>query len=217
VKPLIRYCALALAIPWAAGPAPADALAPNEWTFGVYLDEKRIGTHRFAIEPDSDGRVRVTSDARFDVKVLGVTVFRYRHTAQELWHDGCLVALETTTQVNRKQYRVAGAPSSEGFEIATEGDAGARREVLPACVATYAYWNPDLLSRHAALLNAQTGDYQPVSRLVTEAGTLELAGEGFTIGLRYRDGDGLWEGLRTTTRDGRALDYRLDGRPGTFL
>jgi hypothetical protein len=190
-----------------------------EWTFGVYLDGKRIGEHRYAIERDpARGTASVTSDARFDVKVLMVPVFSYRHTADEEWQDGCLVSLETRTRVNGKDYAVSGRRADDAFNVDVEADGGARQDRLPACVATYAYWDADLLRRHGELLNGQTGTYEPIARSIEDgaegsAALLRLAGDDFRIELTYRDRDGFWTGLRTTTREGRTLDYRLE-RPG---
>jgi hypothetical protein len=210
--------AIAIALLAACATSPARAA---EWTFGVFLDEKRIGSHQFVVARLPDGDVQVTSDAQFDVKLMGLTVFRYRHRAEERWRDGCLVAIESATRVNRKEYRVEGRSDVDGFAIVAHDDAGARADRLPACVATYAYWNPDLLRRHASLLNSQTGAYQAVTRrdaAIEDGGDLvELAGDGFTIALRYRSADGFWEGLSTTTRDGRTLHYRLEAAPGTAL
>jgi hypothetical protein len=42
------------------------------------------------------------------------------------------------------------------------------------------------------------------------AGRIALAGDDFRIDLSYRHRDGYWDSLRTTTRDGRSLDYRLE-------
>jgi hypothetical protein len=197
--------------------------AAAEWTFGVYLDGKRIGEHRYTIERDAvRDTARVTSDARFDVKVLMVPVFSYRHTADEEWQDGCLVTLETRTRVNGKDYAVSGRRADDAFQIDVAADGTSRQDRLPACVATYAYWDADLLRRHGELLNGQTGAYQPIARSIEDdtdgsAALLRLAGDDFRIELSYRDRDGFWTGLRTTTQDGRTLDYRLENAAAATL
>jgi len=200
--------ALLVLMPWVAH--------AERWTFAVYLDEKRIGQHHFEIEREhADSTIRVTSKAHFDVKVLMVPVFRYRHTAEEIWRDGCLDAISTRTQVNGKRYAVDGRRTTDAFEMETAADGQSRRHVLPACIASYAYWDPDTLSRHGQLLNGQTGDYQRVEqRLLADesigSALLELSGTDFRIDLHYRHTDGRWQALRTTTGDGRRLDYRLE-------
>src|SRR5512139_3261464 len=96
-----------------AAPAYADS-----WHFGVYLDDKRIGTHRYSIEPGPQpDTLRVRSEADFGVKVALVPVFRYRHVAQETWRDGCLVQIETATQVNGRRYALNGRQQGQAFAV----------------------------------------------------------------------------------------------------
>jgi hypothetical protein len=176
----------------------------SRWEFDVYLDGRRIGEHTFAVEQIGDERY-VTSVARFDVKVLLVPVFTYRHEAREQWRGDCLQTLESTTRINGKHYRVQGAREEEAFTLDVAVDDASEHRTLPACVSTYAYWDLGTLARHGFLLNVQTGAYDPVQlqRLPTRA---ELTGESFAIQLDYDDGR--WQGL-STVRDGRDLEYRL--------
>ena len=50
--------------------------------FEVALDGKPIGTHRFVLGGTAQTRT-VRSEASFTVKLLGLTVYRYRHEADE--------------------------------------------------------------------------------------------------------------------------------------
>ena len=70
-----------LAVLLTALPAAAPA-EPAEWRFEVFLNDKPIGYHSFSL--DSSGTEQVlTTEASFDVKVLFVTAFRYRHANQQ--------------------------------------------------------------------------------------------------------------------------------------
>lgn len=193
--------------------APAFA---NSWQFGVYLDDKRIGTHRYTIEPGAlPDTMRVRSEADFGVKVALVPVFRYRHVAQETWRDGCLVQIETATQVNGRRYALRGQQQGHSFAVDATEDEQRRLETLPECVASYAYWDLRTLRNHSHLLNAQTGAYQPVTQqfLPADAGTparLQLNGPDFRIDLSYKGENARWLALFTTLGNGRALEYRLE-------
>ncbi len=196
----------------------------QQFDFGAYLDGKRIGFHRFTVErtgPDEAYLVR--SHAEFDVKVLWVSVYRYRHTAVETWRNGCLQSIDTQTQVNRERTTLTGHTTAAGFEVDVASSSSSsnspggdtRHETLPLCVASYAYWNADLLQQHDELLNSQTGKYQSVQRILANASDrtlLELKGSDFRIDVLYADSDGSWVGLHTTVEGGRSLDYRLDGQ-----
>src|SRR4051812_39644950 len=84
-----------------AGPAPVMAGAPSppaDWTFEAKLDGKPIGWHRFTLEREGQGDgLRLTSQARFEVKLLGFTAYRYLHSAVEHWRGDCLTALRSST------------------------------------------------------------------------------------------------------------------------
>ena len=189
----------------------------QQYVFGVYLDDKRIGSHRFSVERDPTGdAVRVTSQADFTVKVLRIPVFSYRHSAAESWRAGCLESIETETHVNGARTSLSGKRNAAGFQIEVSSSDGEHRRALPACIASYAYWDADTLRQHRELLNGQTGAYQPVEQvLVPEArqSLLELKGSDFKIAVSYENTDGRWVALSTTTQDGRALRYRLETPP----
>jgi hypothetical protein len=186
----------------------------QQWTFGVYLDDKWIGTHRFTVERDPPGdTLRVTSNAEFKVTVMRIPVFRYHHAAVEIWRAGCLESIDTETRVNGKQTSLTGKRSASGFDVDVTSSDGDQRKALPACIASYAYWDADTLRAHRDLLNGQTGAYEPINQVLVDApdrSLLELKGGDFEIDVSYETGDGRWVALHTTTADGRALEYRLE-------
>jgi hypothetical protein len=180
-----------------------------QWQFDVFLDGHRIGEHTFTIERLGNDRYVARSNARFDVKVMWIPVFRYRHESVEQWQGDCLDSIESRTRVNDERYRLDGSRQGNEFDLAIERDGSREQRSLPACVATYAYWDARTLRQHAHLLNSQTGSYDAVSleRLATELRIVgEHSGDRFAIDVDY--GDGRWEGL-TTQRDGRRIEYRL--------
>ena len=201
--------------------ASADP-ATRRWAFDVLLDGKPIGTHRFVLASRGDER-ELTSDARFDVKVLMVTAYRYRHQATERWRGGCLASLAarteaggTTTTVTAGTASDDPAPAGVGA-LAVTGPQGTQR--LPGCVSTYAYWDPALPQR-THLLNPQTGKLDAVKFEAPVAGTLDVRGSATaarrvrltstepSIDLWYLP-SGAWVGLDSTVTGGRKLSYRL--------
>jgi len=186
----------------------------REWRFKVYLDEQEIGYHRFQVRDQGDSRV-VHSDARFDVKVLFFTAYRYDHQNREHWHDGCLRAIRANTDDNGTTYAVQGESVGDRFLVA----AGPQTAQLPSCVRTFAYWNLSLL-QHSRLLNAQTGEYVDVAiehlgpetvkvgGIDVPARAYRLRAEKFDIKLWYSLDD-RWLALDSTTEDGHRLRYRL--------
>jgi len=149
--------ALALALASAtAGLAQAEGPARGDWNFRVLLDGKPIGSHRFTLETEG-GQRTLRSVAAFDVKVLGISAYRYRHEAEERWQGDCLVGLTSKTDDDGKALAVQARKDGDALAVKSpRGD-----EKLEGCVMSFAYWNPAML-RQTRLLNAQTGEHEKV-------------------------------------------------------
>jgi hypothetical protein len=199
-------CALAAS---SAAAAPA-----SDSTFSVFLDDKPIGEHRFSFGGTEDAR-SVVSEASFTVKLLGLTVYRYRHRAVEKWRGDCLSELTATTDDDGKASRVRTEAEADGLAVVT--DAG--RQALKGCVMSFAYWNL-AIQRQPRLLNAQTGRSESVQVSRAGGGTVEVRGRQVAA-TRWRiDGpaqpidvwyseQGEWVGLDSMVDGGRKLIYRL--------
>lgn len=195
-------------------PATAAASTGQEWNFRVLLDEREVGSHRFRVS-DGGGERRVESDARFTVKFLFIDAYTYMHQARERWQGDCLTAIESRTDDNGRQLAVRGTRTAGRFEVAADK---ATAE-LPACVMSFAYWNPAML-RQARLLNAQTGEFVAVrvEPLGKEALTVRgqpvtahryaLHAPEFRIDVWYA-ADRDWVQLESSTASGRRLRYLI--------
>jgi hypothetical protein len=191
----------------------ASATANKEWRFEVYLDDQPIGFHHFQLETSGDTQV-LRGEAQFRVRLLGFTVYEYRHQNLERWQHDCLQHIEASTDDNGEDLFVRG--SRNGEQLLLEEPSGNRS--LPGCVMSFAYWNPEILGQQQ-LLNAQTGEYLDVSVQPLGEKTLQLQG-GEVAALHYRlstgendidlwySSDRDWLALSTTTDGGRQLHYR---------
>jgi hypothetical protein len=190
--------------------AGAPALA-REWTFDVTVDGLPIGTHQIVLRENGDAR-SVQSDMRYGVALLGMS---YTQRAEETWKGDCLTRLDTRTEEKGNTITVAGGLEAGGFVV--DGPRG--RAQLPACVMTFAYWNPRVLQQ-THLVNLQTGVWTPVTVYDLGKESIEVRGssraanhfridtERNRIELWY-SAEGEWLGLRSTTRNGNVLSYRL--------
>lgn len=218
----------AAAVLMAASAHGADSgVGTGEWNFQVTLDDKPIGTHRFSVTANGAGARKVVSDAVFDVKLLGLTVYRYRHQATEQWRGDCLRMLSSETDDGGETSRVRAAAESDGLRVATEAPLSVTPAVPPmqtlgGCAMSFAYWNPAIRSQ-THLLNAQTGRYEAVK--IAEAGrgvaeSFAFRGQAMSA-TRWRiegpvqpvdvwyTAQGEWVGLDSTVGGGRKLKYRL--------
>jgi hypothetical protein len=201
--------AVVLALALAASLAHA-----RTWDFRVLLDGRPIGHHRFALDGEGEAR-ELKSSARFEVRWLFLSAYRYSHDATERWRGGCLESLTARTDDGGKRSEVRA--TREGGRLVVE--AGRGRETADACVMTFAYWNDGIL-RQPRLLNAQTGEYVAVS--VESLGTEEIAVRGAPVrAARYRitgpkypldlwyAAGGDWVALESRVGGGRQLRYEL--------
>lgn len=217
----LLYCAveprsLLACVLVAAAATIARAEPVQSLEFEVLLDGKPVGTHRFEVTRTAGGDELVVSRARFEVKFLGLVVYRYRHEARELWRDGCLMELDASTDDNGRKLAVRGRAEADGFRLSAPQEGGSRS----GCVAAYAYWDRERLLQQRELLNPQTGAFDVVKfeALGTEgidaggakrlAQRHRLVGEALRIDLWY-GGDGQWLQLASPARGDRELLYRL--------
>lgn len=181
--------------------------------FQVMLGDKPVGSHRFQLEQGSDGAQLVKSEARFDVHLLGIPVYRYRHQATERWQSGCLLQMTAATQDGGKTHRVTGATRDGRFQI--DGQAQPQ-----SCPSSYAYWDLDRLRQAQALVNPQTGRVDVIRLEPRGQERLVVRGEPvMTNRHRLHAGElvidlwhtpaGEWVQLESAVSPDRRLRYRL--------
>ncbi len=189
---------------------------PDELKFSVLLDDRPIGEHRFRFEEGPGGRV-VESVAAFDVSILFVPVFSYRHSNTELWRDGCLARIESETDSNGDRYSVNGERASQTFAVKTADGA---QSYAADCLMTFAYWDRRFLDQER-LLNSQTGeviavDIQPLGNeqlsvagvtVPTEVFRIVAVDEGLDIKVSYDRRTGRWVSLESRLANGRLMRY----------
>jgi hypothetical protein len=209
----------------AAGNAPVAVAADagnrqQQWAFAVHLDGRRIGKHTFTVTTDG-AQTRVESVADYEVRALFVSLFRYRHSANEVWQDGCLTSLDARTRINGDAIEVTSARSHAGLEIESNDRRGVRRFETVGCAGTFAYWDRIRLERDT-LINSQTGEPAAATVAHVSSETIDVAGvpveadhyrlhaDDQVIDLWYEADSGIWIAMSANVHNGRHLDYRLD-------
>jgi hypothetical protein len=215
---VLRHSIIAGSVLLCAPAFSATESSSREWRFAVSLDDKPIGYHHFGLRSDGNER-RLTSEARFNVKVLFVEAYSYQHVNRERWRGNCLAELHANTIDNGEHKVVRGSQGSAGFVV----NIGTQELALEPCVMTFAYWNPDIL-RAQRLLNPQTGEYVAVTTTRVSNETIRIRGtpynaERFRLIGRTQDGERMqidlwysaqqeWLALESLTDDGRRLRYQ---------
>jgi hypothetical protein len=202
---------LALASPMPQGESTNSIVY---WDFDVYLDDKKVGKHRFEVS-DANGTKQVKSEASFLYKILFIPAYQYEHKANERWEDNCLVGIDAITNANGKRIQVSGEQSGTGFVVERED----QPIELPECVMTFAYWNHEFLDQ-SRLLNPQTGEYVEVRVEKVGNELLEVRGvpvtatrfalmaNGVDLTIWYSP-DNEWLALESVAKGGRIIRYEL--------
>lgn len=189
----------------------------KEWNFDVYLDKTRIGQHTFRLSETNE----LVSQAKFNVKILFINAYQYKHDAVEQWKEGCLKRLDSSTLENDVMTKVSGK-SGEGQFVVDDGKA---KQVLPNCPMTFAYWNQNIV-KQTKLLNPQNAEWLDTRIVELGRETLDvkgnqvealryklnasLAGKAkLNIDLWYRVDNQEWVALKSITPEGYTINYKL--------
>ncbi len=212
---------------FASGPYPAT------WTFDAYREGQPIGYHKLTFEHSKSGSQTVTTDVDIALQKLGVTVYRYRHHATEVWQDGQLQKLDTITDDNGVSYTVAGRRTTRGLEV----ERTASGLVAPAAVPEQGLQRPEVSRetfapdtlptslwsvegvRRSVVLNSQYGKLSHIKVETVGREPVRLQ-SGEKSATRYRvtgdlqmelwfDDDGRWLKANFRAPDGSIVEYVL--------
>jgi hypothetical protein len=218
--------------------ASTAAWAANEFPYGrtlaftVYRNGKEIGHHTISFQNEGAKRL-VTVSVDLAVKALGVTAYRYAHSAQEVWNGTSLQTLESRTDDNGTKYFVrvqrdskglmverevvpplSGTANDQGLQVAETG-----RELLPATMLPTSNWNMGQLGQ-SVLLNTQYGtpSHTKITAIgrervkTTSGATVEATRYRYTGDLRmdqWFDDKGRWVKAAFPAFDGSTIEYIL--------
>lgn len=179
--------------------------------FRVLRDGAPIGHHEVRFRSRQN---EVIADSRFEaeVKVLFFTVYRYRYQSQDVWRDGCLVALKAETDDNGTRTKVHAELEGEGLRVTT---AAGSKVVAPGLYPS-THWNPGVLGA-SHVLNTITGKITEVDLIPMDEEQVMVEGRSVTA-RRFRytgeiqpdvwyDADGRWVKMRFNAKDGSAIEY----------
>jgi hypothetical protein len=183
--------------------AGAARAAPPDILFRVVREGAQVGTHRVRFREEA-GVLEAVSEVRVQVRLVGITVYRYSHDVTEAWRGERLVAL--SSRLDRNGTARACEARADAAGLMLRGSSGEAR--LPPEAAPLTWWRAATLRPGVPLFDPREGiAVQPRLETAQQGGNTRIrliGGEGAEI---LYDRAGNWVGFATTGEDGSAVRY----------
>jgi hypothetical protein len=114
--------------------------------FDIYRNNEKVGYHKVAFLNKNDGIREVSTDVFFDIKLLGVSIYKYHSLGREIYKNNKLIEFKSTTKDgNDKDYcNIVLLNNGEyNFNGATEGKSFKHSSRSEPVLGTW--WNHDVL------------------------------------------------------------------------
>jgi hypothetical protein len=194
-------------MPAAAQPGPPEGTVE----YAIMRNGDQIGTHRIVFRRDGD-RLMVELAVNVQVRVLGITAYRFTQTGSEVWRNGRLIALESSGDNDGTAYALRVREADGGLVAESRG----RSVRFPADTIPTDVWNPLQLQR-SVLLNSLEGT-------ALRASTRDLGERSFTVGGRtvatrgtYLDATSDYQRSLWFDASGRLIHLEQHGRDGSLV
>ncbi len=163
-------------------PSVAETGVPKDGSieFAVLRKGEQIGTHKLSFEGKGDRlQVHVASDLK--VQMLFVTVYRYNHKAMELWSGDRMVAFESATRQNGKEWVVDAHVAGDDKLLVKTND---QQRFLPDTLPPTSYWRPEMMET-SRWFNTQYGS--PIDVNIQPKGVEQVESVGASVAAhRYK-------------------------------
>jgi len=197
-----RLLAAALALGFAAS-AWAAELPSGTVIYGIHHEKYGdVGTHKLTFSQSGED-LMVEVQNKMKVKLLFVTLFRYKAERRELWRDGKMVSYRSQTDDDGTD--IAASAELKGGKLVIEGPDGSAE--APLGVFPTNPWNSKIVEQ-SLLMDTKTGELLKVKIDAAGEDTVEARGKSFKARKYVISGDmerELW-----FTEDGTWLQMRFD-------
>tara|TARA_Y100000590_G_scaffold412021_1_gene506625 strand:- start:652 stop:1335 length:684 start_codon:yes stop_codon:yes gene_type:complete len=118
----------------------------NKIEFDIYRNNKNIGKHTFSFKKE-DGQIAVESEINFQIKKLGVVLYRYHVKGTEYYKDGKLIKFNSKTNQNGKDKYVNLLLENDEFNI----DGSSYKGKAPVDYLLGTWWNHSIVKADAQI------------------------------------------------------------------
>ena len=147
----------------------------NRIEFDIYRNNKNIGKHIFSFKK-SGGKLAVSSEIKFQIKKLGIVLYRYHVVGTEIYENGKLIKFNSKTDQNGKKKYVNLV--SENNELLIDGSSFKGKVPINYMLGTW--WNHSIVESKAQI-SAVSG--RIIEQKVTFLGkeTIEFNGKIYDV------------------------------------
>lgn len=216
--PAARILLLAAACLVTVGNAPASAADQERREFTILIDGKPSGTYHMTIRRQDDGSVVMSAQAEVRLSYV-VYTYKYSYQGSEVWKDGRLRRLESTSRDGGRRSAVTAVAEGPKLRVMADG----RERLIRSDVWTTTYWHlPDESRRNRPLFLLDADTARDIEGTLRRVGTerLALAGQardcphyrltgGVRVDLWYDDQDRLVR--QESVEDGHKTVLELAG------
>ena len=114
--------------------------------FDIYRNNKNIGKHIFTFERNGE-RLSVVSEINFEIKKLGVVLYKYFAEGTEVFENGILIQFNSKTRQNKKDKFVN--MKLEGDEYIIDGSS--HKGNVPSSYVLGTWWNHSIVKAKAQI------------------------------------------------------------------
>ena len=118
----------------------------NRIEFDIFRNNKHIGKHIFSFK-HSDNQIAVESEINFQIKKLGVVLYKYHVKGTEVYKDGKLIKFNSKTNQNGKKKYVN--MKLEGDEFIIDGSSYKGKAPRNYLIGTW--WNHSIVEAKAQI------------------------------------------------------------------
>lgn len=145
--------------------------------FAAKIDGSPVGQYRMTITRTDDGSVTMACNADIKMTKLGITTYYYTYRGTEVWSNGRLTSLQSSTDDDGTKTTVTATAEKNGLRLKVND---AERMVRPD-VWTTSYWQlPDAKRRAGSLALLDADDGKTLSGSIRNLGTEKITVAGQT-------------------------------------
>ncbi len=195
--------------------ASADAGFPfapprGRFVYAITRDGDPIGTQKLDFLQDGSNRLTVVTDVEIDVRMLGLSFYKFTQHIEEHWENGALQSMISDTVDDGEERKV---------DLKRDGDRlvgkyNEKKRDVPADLIPSTLWHPDAIKQKTVLDTVRARQHQVTVTdkgevaLVLPTGQMEARHYAFT-GELNRD---VWYGL-----DGIILQAEMKAKDGSII